>query len=110
RTRAPAPSVAAGVGTPAVVWTFGVDEPPQPASRATRRTRAAYRTRKRLRTSGLVQLRIDAARRLRRDSRHALELLLRCCQHPLGGTEVQQQRASARRPDALELVEHRRAR
>src|SRR5207253_23200 len=58
-------------------------------------------------SAGLVELRVDRARRLRRHAGNALELLLRRCEEPLGGSEVLQDRAPARGPDALQVVEDR---
>ena len=56
---------------------------------------------------GLVQLRVDRARRPRREARHALELLLRRGQERLGRAEVPQDRPPSRGPDPLEVVEDR---
>src|SRR5919201_421736 len=68
------------------------------------------RSRDGLRSSGLVQLCVDRARRLGRHARDALELLLRRGEETLGRAEVLQQRAAPHRADALELVEDRRER
>src|SRR5438128_302402 len=62
---------------------------------------------KHLGSSGLVQLRVDRARRLGRELRHALELLLRGGEEALGRAEVAEDRPPAGRPDALEGVEDR---
>ena len=59
--------------------------------------------------AGFVQLGVDTARRLGRYARDAFKLLFGRLQHPLGRPEVLQQRPAARRPDALDLVEHRLA-
>ena len=59
--------------------------------------------------AGLVQLRVDRARGLRRHARDAFELLLARREQPLDRAEVPQQRAPPRRPDAGEVVEDRLA-
>src|SRR5262249_9598360 len=60
-----------------------------------------------LRSTRLVQLRVDRARRLRGDAWHALELLLRRREEPLRRPEVLEDRASPDRADTLQLVEDR---
>src|SRR5580765_1043392 len=55
----------------------------------------------------LVQLRVDLPRRLRRNPRHALELLLGRLQQPVRRSEMVQQRTPPDRADALQLVEDR---
>src|SRR5262249_42408554 len=69
------------------------------------RERQACYPRPALSTAGLVQLVVDAPRRLRRHARYALELLRRRFEHLLDRPEVVEQRAPTRRADALQVVE-----
>src|SRR5262249_5299137 len=59
------------------------------------------------RRAGLVQLSVDRAGCLRRNARHALELLLARGEEALRRAEVAKQCPPSRRPDPLELVEDR---
>ena len=58
--------------------------------------------------AGLVQLVVDAARRLGRDARHALELLRGSGEHLVDRAEVLEQRPAPCRAYAFEVVEDRR--
>ena len=54
-----------------------------------------------------MQLGVERPRSLGGEARHALQLLLRRGNEPLGGTVVLQDGPPPRRPDALERVEDR---
>src|SRR3990172_2354940 len=55
--------------------------------------------------AGLVELRVDLARRLLREARDALELLLRRIEEPLDGAEMAEDRPPSHRTDALQRLE-----